>query len=230
MEKTSDKIRKLRISKNLTQQQLAQQLLVSKQAISKWEKGKCAPDVTSIEMLASFFGVSADYLINDSVEAVNPEGAVTSSVLSKYMNKLTVVLISALAVMLAAVIAVSIALGVAVNGNKPDKPVEVNGFVITYLSDETYDINKENKTISLYFNVYNSTDSTKICKKKNFAVDNGALYIYYIYPDESQIASHGELKLEILIAIKSGAENLGKLGTRSVTVKYAGQPIAKVKW
>lgn len=230
MEKTSDKIRKLRISKNLTQQQLAEQLLVSKQAISKWEKGKCAPDVTSIEMLASFFGVSADYLINDSVEAVNPEGAVTSSVLSKYMNKLTVALTSALAVMLAAVIALSIALGVAVNGNKSDKPVEVNGFVITYLSDETRDVNKENKTISLYFNVYNSTDSTKICKQKNFAVDNGELYIYYINPDESQIASHGELKLEILIAIKSGAANLGKLGTRSVTVKYAGQPIAKVKW
>lgn len=39
MDKIQDKIRKLRISKNLTQQQLADKLFVTKQTVSKWEKG-----------------------------------------------------------------------------------------------------------------------------------------------------------------------------------------------
>ena len=125
MEKTKNKIKELRISKNLTQQQLADELHVTKQAISKWEKGKSVPDITSVELLSSFFGVSTDFLINDSIEATKPE---TTTVISpKRINKLSVVLISALALMFVAVVAMSAALGVVLNKNKSDT-VAVNGF------------------------------------------------------------------------------------------------------
>ena len=227
MEKTKNKIKELRISKNLTQQQLADELHVTKQAISKWEKGKSVPDITSIELISSFFGVSTDYLINDSIEETKPE---TTTVISpKRINKLNAVLISALALMFAAVVALSISLGVLLNNNRSDT-VEVNGFEITYLSDETYYIDKNNKTILLNFNIYNPTDYTKRCMKKNFALDNNALYISYISPDEHPIPAHEELKLEILITIKYADETLGMLQRHSVTVKYAGQAIAKIKW
>ena len=227
MEKTKNKIKELRISKNLTQQQLADELHVTKQAISKWEKGKSVPDITSIELISSFFGVSTDYLINDSIEEAKLE--TKAVILPKRINKLNAVLISALALMSAVVVALSISLGVLLNNNKSDT-VEVNGFEITYLSDETYYIDKNNKTISLKFNIYNSTDYTKRCVKKNFALDNSALYISYISPDEYPISAHEELKLEILITIKSADETLGMLQRHSVTVKYAGQAIAKIKW
>ena len=233
MEKTSDKIRKLRISKNLTQQQLADQLHVTKQAISKWEQGKCVPDVTSIELIATFFGVSTDYLINDSIEKVEPEVTVTSPNPSKQMNKLTVVLASALAVMLAAVIALSIALGASVNKQKPDKPVEVNGLVITYLADNTV---CGAWTIEISLNIYNSLDHNKDLLKSNFTIDNSQLSFYSITPVTSvhyspngdfYLDAHTEVTLSVVLSTYSF---LSELRRHSVTLKYAGQPIGTVKW
>lgn len=227
MEKTKNKIKGLRNSKNLTQQQLADELHVTKQAISKWEKGKSVPDIASVELLSSFFGVSVDYLINDDIEVADTK--TTTAILPKRLNKLSVILISALAVMTAAVIALSVILGVLLNKNKSDTVV-VNGFEITYLSDETFYINKNDKTITLYFNFYNSTDYTKKCMSENFSIDNDMLYISYIDPDGYTIYAHEELKLNILICVSSSAENLGELQRHSVTVKYAGQTIANIKW
>ena len=230
MEKTSDKIRKLRISENLTQQQLADQLHVTKQAISKWENGKSIPDITSVELIAAFFGVSSDYLISDSIEEVKPEVTVTSPNLSKRMNKLTVVLASALAVMLAAVIALSVALGVFVNDSKRDKPVEVNGLVFTYLSDNTeVDLHVINITII----VYNPSDYTKNVMKGSFTEGHRELYIgtvsenYYV-ADKYPIAAHGEIKISIELASHIGL--ISRVMKRSLTIKYAGQPIAMVRW
>ena len=53
----------LRISKNLTQKQLAKKLGVHRNQINRWECGKCTPDFTSIEKLATFFKVNiSDFL------------------------------------------------------------------------------------------------------------------------------------------------------------------------
>jgi len=52
----------LRKEKKLTQTQLAEKLCVSEQAISKWENGQCAPDISLFPLLADIFGVSIDLL------------------------------------------------------------------------------------------------------------------------------------------------------------------------
>ena len=52
----NEKLQELRRSKGLTQEQLAEQLGVSRQAISKWENEQCAPDVSMFPILAEFFG------------------------------------------------------------------------------------------------------------------------------------------------------------------------------
>lgn len=54
----------LRKSKSITQEELARQLSISSQAVSKWETGTCLPDTQMLPALASFFGVSVDYLFN----------------------------------------------------------------------------------------------------------------------------------------------------------------------
>lgn len=226
MERIKDKIKELRNFKNLTQQQLADKLHVTKQAISKWEKGKSVPDIASVELLSSFFDVSVDYLINDSIEVAKSE--TTTVIPSTRLNKLTIVLISVLVLMFTAVIVLSAVLGVVLNKNKPDT-VAVNGFEITYLSDETY-IDKTDKTIVLHFNIYNSTDFTKQCTITNFSVDNKELYIQSISNDDYFITAHEELKIAMYIMINSASVNLGGLRSHSVTVKYAGQPIATIEW
>lgn len=55
-------IKKLRKERNLTQEELAEQLNVTSQAVSKWENGTGLPDISQIIPLASVFGVSTDVL------------------------------------------------------------------------------------------------------------------------------------------------------------------------
>lgn len=63
-----DKLLKLRKEKHLSQQQLADQLNVSRQSISKWELGESQPDLQNIVMLSHIFEVSTDYLLKDIAE------------------------------------------------------------------------------------------------------------------------------------------------------------------
>lgn len=61
----SEKIQQLRKSNGLSQEQLAEKLDVSRQAISKWESGTSFPDVEKIVLISELFEVSTDYLIKD---------------------------------------------------------------------------------------------------------------------------------------------------------------------
>lgn len=61
---TSTTIKKLREAKEITQQQLAQEIGVSDKAVSKWETAKGLPDITLIEPLAKALGVSVTELIS----------------------------------------------------------------------------------------------------------------------------------------------------------------------
>ena len=58
-----EKLRKLRIARQLSQEQLADKLQVSRQAISKWELGESMPDTENLILLSKFYGVSIDYLL-----------------------------------------------------------------------------------------------------------------------------------------------------------------------
>lgn len=59
-----EKIRRIRKSKNISQEVLANYLGVTFQAVSKWEKGETLPDVTLIPAIAAFFDVSTDELFD----------------------------------------------------------------------------------------------------------------------------------------------------------------------
>ena len=63
MNDIGSKIRELRIAENLTQENLAAELNVSFQSISRWENGISTPDISLLPVIARFFGVSADYLL-----------------------------------------------------------------------------------------------------------------------------------------------------------------------
>ena len=72
MESIGKKIRALRREKNLSQEELASALFVSRQSVSKWETGQSIPDADNIAAMCSYFGVSADSLIGcaPAVEAI----------------------------------------------------------------------------------------------------------------------------------------------------------------
>lgn len=71
--KLSEKILMLRKQKGMSQEELAEKLNVSRQAVSRWEGGSALPDATNVLQLSKLFEVSADYLLNDDYEEISAE-------------------------------------------------------------------------------------------------------------------------------------------------------------
>ena len=63
-----DNLISLRKVNHLSQEQLAEQLGISRQTLSKYETGESVPDIEKSKQIADFFGVSLDDLVNFSVE------------------------------------------------------------------------------------------------------------------------------------------------------------------
>ena len=64
----ADKIIRLRKKNGLTQEELADKMNVSRQAVSKWEGAQTIPDLEKILQLSTLFGVTIDYLLKDEIE------------------------------------------------------------------------------------------------------------------------------------------------------------------
>ena len=60
----SEKIQKLRKERGLTQEQFAEQLFVSRTAVSKWETGRGTPSMESLQLIAKLCGVTLDELLH----------------------------------------------------------------------------------------------------------------------------------------------------------------------
>lgn len=69
--KLPDKIVGLRKSNGMSQENLAEKLDVSRQAISRWESGAAMPDANNILQLSKLFDVTTDYLLNDDYQSDN---------------------------------------------------------------------------------------------------------------------------------------------------------------
>ena len=68
----ADKIINERKKNGWSQEELAEKLNVSRQAVSKWEGAQSIPDLQRIVAMAELFGVSTDYLLKDEIEAAVP--------------------------------------------------------------------------------------------------------------------------------------------------------------
>ena len=62
----SEKLLTLRKAKDLTQEQLAEKLNVSRQSVSKWESGQVVPELEKIVAMSVVFDVTTDYLLKSS--------------------------------------------------------------------------------------------------------------------------------------------------------------------
>ncbi len=82
----STQLQKLRKSKGVKQEQLAEHLGVSTQAVSKWENGSY-PDGDLLPRIAKFFGVSIDYLYGDEQEQMTMEDRVSEYLKGDNVNE-----------------------------------------------------------------------------------------------------------------------------------------------
>ena len=75
----ADKLIALRKKAGWSQEELAQQLGVSRQSVSKWEGAQSIPDIDKILQMSRIFGVSTDYLLKDEIELPAEEPAAADS-------------------------------------------------------------------------------------------------------------------------------------------------------
>ncbi len=61
--KTSEILKSIRIKNNLTQDEMAERLLVTRQAISRWETGETEPNIESLKLLSTNFNISINTIL-----------------------------------------------------------------------------------------------------------------------------------------------------------------------
>ena len=70
----NDRIVELRKQRGMSQEELAERLNVSRQAVSRWETGTAMPDAANLLQLSRIFGVSTDYLLGAEPPAEKERG------------------------------------------------------------------------------------------------------------------------------------------------------------
>ncbi len=67
---TKDILKNLRLQHHMTQDELAGQVLVSRQAVSRWETGETSPNTETLKLLSALFGVSINTLLGSPRQLV----------------------------------------------------------------------------------------------------------------------------------------------------------------
>ena len=119
----SEKLQELRKSREMTQEELAEALFVSRTAISKWESGRGYPSIDSLKEISRFFSVTIDDLIC-SDEMITVAENEKKELAHKYIS----LICNALDILLA------ILLFIPAFGNGPGSPETVSLFDLTGIS------------------------------------------------------------------------------------------------
>ena len=67
---TKDVILELRTKKRLSQEELAEKVFVTRQAVSRWENGETIPNIETLKLLSTFFDVSINTLLGSPQQLV----------------------------------------------------------------------------------------------------------------------------------------------------------------
>ena len=99
-----EKLKTARLAKGMTQDELAQEIMVSRQTISGWENGKTYPDIISLIKFSDLLGVSLDSLVKGDRDMIQHLKESTDSV-SADKNLIIAIVINILVVLLLLTIA-----------------------------------------------------------------------------------------------------------------------------
>lgn len=98
--KTGEKIKKIRLDNNMTQDEFAEKLNVTRVAVSKWELGKSYPSIENLKTICSLFNVSSSDLLeeNEEVKEISNEDNSKHSSEAKKISSRKIIDISALSI------------------------------------------------------------------------------------------------------------------------------------
>ena len=88
----NENLKNLRNKKNITQQKLSDDLFVTHQTISKWEKGKSYPDLGMLVKLAKYFNITVDELVSvEEYETAKEHGNIKKDILNSLLSILSII-------------------------------------------------------------------------------------------------------------------------------------------
>ena len=85
MNNLADNLKRIRKENNLSQEQLAEKLGVSRQAVSKWESGQSYPEMDKVLQICNLFNLNINELINENIKEVN-EIKESKNISNKYVT------------------------------------------------------------------------------------------------------------------------------------------------
>lgn len=91
----AENLKKIRKENNLSQEQLAEKLSISRQSVSKWESGQAYPEMDKVLQLCKLFNVSVDDLLNQDVSELNNSKVVKTNInkfIEDFLNYITKVI------------------------------------------------------------------------------------------------------------------------------------------
>lgn len=119
---TAEKLVRLRKEKGLSQLQLAEEINVSRQAISRWEVGLAVPSREKLRALSELYNVSVDYLLSDkTAEDMQKVSKPEDEAKEKPSNHLRVGLMACVVVILLVVMLLHLH-----NTNKPQNEIPIS--------------------------------------------------------------------------------------------------------
>ena len=203
-EKIGKFIAKLRKDKNMTQEQLAEKMNVSINAVSKWERGLSFPDVSLYKELCKELGISIEELINgekDNSDAAKEKAIINTikekNKIKKKLNK-KIIFISIIFLIIICCIFIF-------SNNKKinliDDSDELYDLAITYLKNEQFKDNPDSKLKD--FNVFYSYYGFGIEEKSN--TKYAYMWIYsqsYYLEEENALAISGGVSMPYKFTFK----------------------------
>ena len=88
----ADNLKRIRKDNNLSQEQLAEKLGVSRQAVSKWESGQSYPEMDKVIQICQLFNLNINELINEDIKEINEKKAAegrTNKYISSFFDYIT---------------------------------------------------------------------------------------------------------------------------------------------
>lgn len=223
----SERIKKYRITNNLTQEELAKMLHISRQAISKYETGRAYPSIDVLQSIAELLNVSVDDLL--SKKDLTKDIIETKDKYKK--NKYIIIIL-----MILVIIGICISIFAIVKVNKNDKNDNINENIsfcgIVGIANDNYEKTKFNVndyldmkyfgcskiyTDSSYFNSIMNLKDSYYSESPNYVYASGDIYLsknaikidyYYVYYDltEQEYFYENQMTVDVTNSLKTTSE------------------------
>lgn len=130
--KFSKNLQELRTSRGLSQEQLADKIGVSRQAIGAWESGKTMPEIDKVAQICKVFEVSADELLGELISKENQKPKFSKSHYERENSQISILKATGVAVILLGVAATIFQSAPAITNNPDDFFSKINSIYVLF--------------------------------------------------------------------------------------------------